>query len=59
MEQPAIAVYFQDMTAYVEQLSLQKQILDEKSKAQNLQNFTSTISHEFRTPLGTSLMFLE
>ena len=24
-----------------------------------MQSFTSTISHEFRTPLGTSLMFLD
>ena len=24
-----------------------------------MQSYTSTISHEFRTPLGTSLMFLE
>ena len=31
----------------------------EKNKSEYLKSYTSTMSHEFRTPLGTSLMFLE
>jgi signal transduction histidine kinase len=34
-------------------------IQEEKNRADSLQSYTSTMSHEFRTPLGTSLMFLE
>ena len=30
-----------------------------KSEARNLENFTSTISHEFRTPLATAISFVE
>jgi len=47
------------MTQFVTQLRLEGQILEEKNRAESLQSFTSTISHEFRAPLGTSLMFLE
>ena len=34
-------------------------MLNEMNRNESLQSFTATISHEFRTPLGTSLMFLE
>ena len=47
------------MTQLVKKLRLEAKILEEKNRADLLQNYTSTISHEFRTPLGTSLMFLE
>ena len=59
LESPAIAIYFQNMTQHVKQLRLESLVLQEKNKTQQLENYTSTISHEFRTPLGTSLMFLE
>ena len=59
LESPAIAIYFQNMTKHVKQLRLESLVLQEKNKTQQLENYTSTISHEFRTPLGTSLMFLE
>ena len=59
LESPAIAIYFQNMTQYVNQIHLESQILEEKNRNETLESFTSTISHDFRTPLGTSLMFLE
>ena len=59
LEQPAIAIYFQSMTKHLNQLRLESQVLEEKNRVQMLESYTSTISHEFRTPLSTSLMFLE
>ena len=47
------------MTQHMKRLQLESQILEERNRNQTLQSYTSTISHEFRTPLGTSLMFLE
>ena len=40
-------------------MRLESQILEEKNHTESLESYTSTISHEFRTPIGTSLMFLE
>ena len=40
-------------------MRLEAQILEEKNRNETLESYTSTISHEFRTPLSTSLMFLE
>ena len=45
------------MTQLVKKMRLEGQI--EKNKSEYLKSYTSTMSHEFRTPLGTSLMFLE
>ena len=59
LSSPAIAIYFQNMTQYIHQIRLESQILEEKNINHSLQTFTSTISHEFRTPLSTSLMLLE
>ena len=47
------------MTQYVEQLRLESKLLEEKNVNESLQSLTSTISHEFRTPLATVLMFIE
>ena len=47
------------MTTHVEQFRLESQILEEKNLNATLESYTSTMSHEFRTPLGTSLTFLE
>lgn len=33
-------------------------MMKEKARSDSMQNFTSTMSHEFRTPLGTCIMFL-
>lgn len=59
LQRPCFAIGLQDVTDYMETLKLQTQVLEERGRAQSLENFTSTISHEFRAPLGTSLMFLE
>ena len=47
------------MTLHVKQLRLQSKLLAEQNRNESLESYTSTISHEFRTPLGTSLMFLD
>ena len=47
------------MTQHANQLRLESQFLKEKNRSNALETYTSTISHEFRTPLGTSLMLLE
>ena len=31
----------------------------EQNRIETLQSYTSTMSHEFRTPIGTCLMFLD
>ena len=59
LETPSIAIFFQNMTQYVEQLRLESKLLEEKNVNESLQSLTSTISHEFRTPLATVLMFIE
>jgi len=38
---------------------LESQVLAEKHRNESIESYTSTISHEFRTPIGTSLMFLQ
>ena len=57
--QAATAIYFQDVTQHVRSLKLESKVLTEKNRNDSLESYTSTISHEFRTPLATSLMFLE
>ena len=47
------------MTHHVESLKLESQILEQKSKHKQMADYQSTISHEFKTPLISSLMFLE
>ena len=47
------------MTKHVNEISLQAKILEEKNINHTLESLTSTISHDFRTPVATSLMFLE
>ena len=47
------------MTQQVQQIRLESQILEEQNRRESLESYTSTISHEFRTPIATSLMFLE
>ena len=59
MQSPATAIYFSDATHQLSQHRLENQIHEEKKRIKALETYTSTISHEFRTPIGTSLMFLE
>jgi len=56
---PAIAIYFLNMTHHLNEVRLESQILEQKNLNETLESFTSTISHEFRTPVGTALMLLE
>lgn len=58
LESPAIALYFENMTKHVNEINLQSAILEEKNINETLESFTSTISHDFRTPVATCLMFL-
>ena len=59
LERPAIAIYLENTTKHVNHLRLESQMLEQKNINESMQSYTSTISHEFRTPLGTVLMFLE
>ena len=59
LQRPATAIYFSKMTGQVQQMRLQTDFLKEKTTNESLQSYSSTVSHEFRTPIGTSLMFLE
>jgi len=59
LEKPAVAIYLKNITEHINQLRLESQILEQKNKNATLESYTSTISHEFRTPLATCLMFLE
>ena len=52
-------MYFTDITHHVESLKLESEILETKSRNAALANHQMTISHEFRTPLSSSLMFME
>ena len=40
-------------------MRLKSKIIQQKNIAQNLESYTSMISHEFRTPPGTVLMFID
>lgn len=57
--EPAIAIFFQNMTKHVDQIRLESDLLKEQNRVETLQSFTSTISHEFSTPLNTCIMLLE
>ena len=59
LEKPATAIYFNDVTQHVNNLRLESQFLAEQNRNESLQSYTSTMSHEFRTPLATCLMFLD
>ena len=58
-QQPATAIYFEEMTQYVNVLKMESRILEEKNKSQSLESYTSMISHEFRTPISTSMTMIE
>lgn len=47
------------MTHHVDAMKFQSKIIEERNRADTMESYTSTISHEFRTPLATSIMFLE
>ena len=57
-EKPALAIFIDNVTQNIKLMQLQNRIFETRAKNESLENFTSTISHEFRTPLLTSLMYL-
>ena len=59
LEKKAIAVYFTNVSHHVKQLRLEKDVVTEQNRVESLESYTSTISHEFRTPLATCLTFLD
>jgi len=59
MDSSAIAVYFYDMTHHVEQIRLESEIIERENRHLALLNFQMVTTLEFKTPLTTSLMFLE
>ena len=56
---PATAVYFEDVTQNVKMMHLESRLIQQKNEAINLESYTSMMSHEFRTPLGTAIMFID
>ena len=56
---PSIAIFFENVTQHVKKLRAESSLLEELNKNQSLESFTSTMSHEFSTPLSTSIMILE
>ena len=58
-EETAIAIYFYDFSTQIESMKLQGEIIEQKAKNQSLKESHVAVSHEFRTPLTSSLMLLE
>ena len=54
----SIALYIEDVTEHERNKILSNELLKQRSEQRNMENFTSTISHEFRTPLATALTFI-
>ena len=59
MELDAHAIYFYDVTHHFESLKLEREFKAVKSRHDQIETSQLIVSHEFRTPLSTSLMFLE
>ena len=55
----AVAIYFYDVTHHLESLKLENQVKDYKQQHEKIVNSQLILSHEFRAPLSSSLMFLE
>ena len=47
------------MTQFVMNSKLEFEILEEKNRVQSQLNYVAMMNHEFRTPLATSITFLE
>ena len=56
---PALAIFLDNSTSNVESMMLQMSVNQGKIRNEYLESYTSTISHEFRTPLCSCLLFLE
>ena len=58
-EQPAMAIFLENNNSTVRTMILHCNVTETKNWNENLESYTSTISHEFRTPISTCLMFLD
>ena len=58
MAQAAIAIFFSDVTKKIKTIMKEKMTAEKVQQAKNAENFTSTVSHEMRTPLGSMLFFI-
>ena len=56
---PAVALYMKDSTIKVREKLRQMEEQEVKQTAIQSENFTSTVSHEMRTPISTMLFFLQ
>ena len=57
MAQAAIAIFFSDVSKKIKTTLREKIAAEKEQQAKTAENFTSTVSHEMRTPLG-SIIFL-
>ena len=57
MAQAAIAIFFSDVSKKIKTKLNEKMAAEKEQQAKIAENFTSTVSHEMRTPLG-SIIFL-
>jgi len=56
---PVIALYIRDKTKRVHEKLLMMERKEETQMKQQVESFTSTISHEMRTPILTIIFFLQ
>ena len=54
----AIAIFFFDVTKKIKTKLNEKMTAEKVQQAKHAENFTSTVSHEMRTPLGSMLFFI-
>ena len=58
-QREAVALFVRDFTEQVKNDQLRAQVQEEKQRVSQLENLSSVISHEMRTPLSTSLQFID
>ncbi len=59
LAEQATAIYFYDFTHHMQSVKLEGEIIEQKARNKSLKESQVTVSHEFRTPLSSSLMLLE
>lgn len=57
-EAPATAIFLVNINHIFEIMRLENRILLQNSKEKSIESYTSTISHEFTTPLKTAILLL-
>ena len=59
MQKNATAVYLYDITNHIKSLQLGSKLYSQQKQNKSLTLSQMTLSHEFRAPLGSTLMLLE